>query len=74
VVSSETSIGEHATGAFERHLIQTERHVERLKQVFQLLGEKAEPKPCKAMMALVERGQELSRRAGKSNPYPQIFS
>jgi len=44
--------------AFEKHLQQTEGHVERLKQAFSLLGEKAQPKPCKAMAGLVEEGQE----------------
>ena len=44
--------------AFAKHLVQTERHIERLKQVFQVLGEKAEPKPCKAMMGLVAEGEE----------------
>jgi len=44
--------------AFEKHLVQTENQVERLKKAFELLGEEAEPKPCKAMMGLVEEGQE----------------
>jgi Mn-containing catalase len=44
--------------AFEKHLIQTQNQVERLKQVFAMLGEKAEPKPCKAMMGLVAEGEE----------------
>lgn len=44
--------------AFEKHLAQTEGHVERLKKVFELIGEKAQPKPCKAMMGLIEEGQE----------------
>ncbi len=44
--------------AFEKHLAQTRGHVERLKKAFELLGEKAEPKPCKAMMGLVQEGQE----------------
>ncbi len=43
---------------FEKHLIQTEGHVERLKQAFELLGAKAHAKPCKAMMGLIEEGQE----------------
>lgn len=52
--------------AFEKHLIQTEGHVERLKKAFELLGEKAQPKPCKAMMGLVEEGQEtIEESAGK---------
>jgi Mn-containing catalase len=40
--------------AFIKHLQQTETHVERLKKVFELLGEKAQLKPCKAMMGLLE--------------------
>ena len=44
--------------AFEKHLEQTQMHVERLKKSFELLGEKAKPKPCKAMMGLVEEGAE----------------
>ena len=43
---------------FLKHLKQTEGHVERLKQAFELLGEKAQPKPCKAMMGLVDEGKE----------------
>ncbi len=54
--------------AFEKHLIQTEQHVERLKQVFQLLGEKATPKPCKAMMGLVEEGQETIAEGKNKEP------
>jgi Mn-containing catalase len=44
--------------AFEKHLAQTENHVERLKSSFELLGEKAQPKPCKAMQGLIAEGQE----------------
>jgi Mn-containing catalase len=44
--------------AFGKHLEQTEAHVERLRSAFGLLGEKPEPKACKAMMGLVEEGEE----------------
>ena len=44
--------------AFEKHLVQTRGQVERLNTAFELLGEKAEPKPCKAMMGLVKEGEE----------------
>jgi Mn-containing catalase len=44
--------------AFLKHLKQTEGHVARLQEAFDLLGEKAQPKPCKAMMGLVEEGKE----------------
>ncbi|HEY6987150.1 MAG TPA: DUF892 family protein, partial [Bryobacteraceae bacterium] len=43
---------------FERHLRQTEGHVERLKRAFELLGDKAQAKPCKGMAGLIEEGQE----------------
>jgi Mn-containing catalase len=44
--------------AFLKHLKQTGVHVERLKHAFELLGEDAQLKPCKAMMGLVEEGKE----------------
>lgn len=54
--------------AFEKHLTQTETHVERLRIVFELLGEKAEPKPCKAMMGLVEEGKETIEEGEEKDP------
>jgi len=44
--------------AFEKHLAQTRTHVMRLEKSFELLGEEAAPKTCKAMLGLVEEGQE----------------
>ena len=54
--------------AFQKHLVQTEGHVERLRNVFELLGEKAEPKPCKAMMGLIEEGKETMKQGGEKEP------
>ena len=54
--------------AFEKHLAQTEGHVERLKEAFKLLGEKAQPKPCKAMMGLIEEGQETIKEGKEKQP------
>ena len=54
--------------AFTKHLEQTERQVERLKKVFELLGEKAQPKPCKAMLGLVEEGQETIQEGKDKEP------
>ena len=45
--------------AFEKHLAETEDQVERLKEVFTLLGADAKPKPCKGMAGLVEEGSEV---------------
>jgi Mn-containing catalase len=54
--------------AFDKHLTQTEGHVERLRKVFEILGEKAEPKPCKAMMGLVEEGSETIEEGQEKEP------
>jgi len=54
--------------AFEKHLVQTEGHVERLRKVFEMLGEAAEPKPCKAMMGLIEEGKETIEEGGEKEP------
>lgn len=54
--------------AFEKHLQQTQHHVERLQQAFQLLGEKAQPKPCKAMLGLVEEGKETIEEGEQKEP------
>jgi Mn-containing catalase len=45
--------------ALEKHLAETEDQVERLKEVFTLLGAAAKPKPCKGMAGLVEEGSEV---------------
>jgi len=54
--------------AFEKHLVQTEGHVERLRKVFEMLGEVAEPKPCRAMMGLIEEGKETIEEGGDKEP------
>jgi len=45
--------------AFEKHLDETRAQVDRLKEIFELLGVAAEPKPCKGMAGLVEEGNEV---------------
>jgi ferritin-like metal-binding protein YciE len=45
--------------AFEEHQTQTEEHVSRLEQVFDLLGEKAEAKKCEAMAGLQKEAEEI---------------
>ena len=54
--------------AFEKHLVQTQGHVERLQRVFELIGEKVESKPCKAMMGLIEEGQETIDEGADKEP------
>jgi Mn-containing catalase len=45
--------------AFETHLEETREQVDRLKEVFTLLGVTAKPKPCKGMAGLLEEGTEV---------------
>ncbi|MEJ1240900.1 ferritin-like domain-containing protein [Chryseolinea sp. T2] len=45
--------------AFENHLSQTEEHVSRLEQVFEILGMKPMAKKCDAMAGLVEEGKSI---------------
>src|SRR3954452_1030706 len=45
--------------AFETHLAETQGHVQRLEEVFQILGEKPKGKPCAAMQGIVEEGKEI---------------
>ncbi|EEF59343.1 ferritin-like domain-containing protein [Pedosphaera parvula] len=42
----------------EQHLEQTEEHVHRLEQVFEIFGEKAKAKKCEAMAGLIRETQE----------------
>jgi ferritin-like metal-binding protein YciE len=44
---------------FRAHLKETENHVNRLKQVFEMLGKPATGKSCKAMQGLIAEGDEL---------------
>jgi ferritin-like metal-binding protein YciE len=45
--------------AFTTHLQETEGHVERLEQIFEMLGERAGGKKCKGMEGLIEEAKEL---------------
>jgi Mn-containing catalase len=45
--------------AFQEHLEQTKEHVERLKQIFEMMEAKPRAKACKGMAGLVEEGQEV---------------
>jgi Mn-containing catalase len=56
---AEAANAQALTAAFENHLAQTQQHVERLKEVFSLLGVAAKAKPCKGMAGLIEEGHEV---------------
>jgi Mn-containing catalase len=53
--------------AFENHLEETKEQVERLKEVFALIGEPAKGKPCKGMAGLLEEGDEVIEEASEQS-------
>ena len=46
--------------AMEKHLQETQGHVKKLEQVFQLFGEKAAGQTCEATKGLLEEGDEIA--------------
>jgi ferritin-like metal-binding protein YciE len=45
--------------AIEEHTAQTQEHVIRLEQVFEIMGKKAQAKKCDAMEGLVKEGESV---------------
>lgn len=45
--------------AFEKHKDETETQVERLQQVFEIFGKRAQGKTCPAIDGIVEEGEEI---------------
>ncbi|TZG34069.1 ferritin-like domain-containing protein [Agrobacterium sp. B1(2019)] len=45
--------------AFEKHRDETEVHVERLQNVFELLGKPARGKTCEAIQGIISEGEEI---------------
>ena len=52
--------------AFEQHLEETKNQVQRLEQVFELIGAPVKGKTCQAMKGLIEEGQELVKEGMES--------
>jgi ferritin-like metal-binding protein YciE len=49
--------------AFARHESETERQVERLEQVFELIGKRAAGKKCPGIDGIIEEGEEVMQEA-----------
>lgn len=47
--------------AYEKHFKETEGQVERLEQVFEIIGKKASAKKCEAIEGILEEGEELMK-------------
>lgn len=56
---AKTATSEELRAAFEEHLEVTKGHVDRLEEVFEVLGKTAKAKTCKAMQGLLEEGKEI---------------
>jgi len=50
---------EELEDAFENHSKQTERHIQRLEKVFQLIGKSAEGKKCEAIEGLLREARTI---------------
>jgi ferritin-like metal-binding protein YciE len=59
------STSEELKTAFELHASETEEHVSRLEQVFEIIGEKAQAKKCAAMEGLLEEADEIIKSTDK---------
>jgi ferritin-like metal-binding protein YciE len=44
---------------FETHRDETEGHVERLEQIFEIIGQPARGKTCDAILGIIEEGKEI---------------
>jgi len=56
---ADAATSDELKAAFESHLTETEGHVSRVEQVFELLGEKAEAKECPALKGIAEEGEDI---------------
>jgi ferritin-like metal-binding protein YciE len=45
--------------AFDKHQQETEGHVERLQQVFEIIGKRAQGKTCDAIEGIIAEGEEI---------------
>jgi ferritin-like metal-binding protein YciE len=56
---AKAATSEELRSGFEEHLEQTRGHVDRLKEIFDSLGEKPTGKKCAGMMGIIKEGDEL---------------
>lgn len=63
---AKASTTEELREGFEEHLTQTEEHIKRLEQVFELMGKKPEAKKCEAMAGLQKEAEEIIEDTDKN--------
>ncbi len=62
---SKAATSEELKAAFDLHTTETQTHVERLEQVFELIGEKAAAKKCEAMEGLLKESDSIREETEK---------
>jgi ferritin-like metal-binding protein YciE len=50
---------EKLSAAFEKHREETEGQIERLEQIFEIIGKRAQGKTCPAIDGIIEEGEEI---------------
>src|ERR1051326_5325097 len=60
--------------ALEEHFQQTEGHVNRLEQVFEMLGEPAKGVKCKGMEGILDEGEEVMKLKGSDRKSTRLNS
>ena len=56
---AKAAVDEKLKMAFEKHHEQTQTHIERLQQIFELLGKRAQGKTCDAIEGIISEGEEI---------------
>lgn len=62
---SKAATNEELISALDEHLEVTETHIERLEQVFELLGKKVQAKKCEAMEGLTKEAESIVEETEK---------
>lgn len=57
---AEKATNRDLTAAFKAHLTETEKHVQRLEQAFELIGEKAKGTTCPAIDGIIKEANEIA--------------
>ncbi len=63
---SKAAKGEELRQAFEAHRVETEGQIERLEQVFEILGKRASGVTCEAINGIIEEGEGMMEDFGDS--------
>jgi ferritin-like metal-binding protein YciE len=61
---SNAAFDEHLQDAFVDHLAETHEHIDRLIEVFGIVGAMPKRKPCKAMAGLIRESEEVLNSTG----------